>query len=278
MLLILVIVLIAVQTKHPYVIVISALILHIFCAWISSFAISGLDVDIVPKSIFSILIGIVLHKWLERNNKIHGSGFKLLLKRQITRSVALLLLTLGTISIWNVFLAIENARVLVLETKARMVVHSTYQSFPNEPEMADTQEMTGFGILPDTSIINPESGQLTNQARVAKMEEIARQRANGKWTLFDAALTASNTAYITAYSLALDFAFSPDPDFEVKNVPGLFEGIPPRFHLSLAMSGSSTEAWARKALIIKYLKNAERLAYSGTRGLLASYLVTLVDF
>jgi hypothetical protein len=278
MLLTLVTILVATYVKRPFLIVMSVFILHVFYAWISSFGINGVDKDVGASAIISLLIGVVLHKWLERKKQNHDPAFMLLLKRQITGSAALILLALSVVCVWNVFLAIENAQLLILKAKAQIAIHGAAEIAHTETIITDTQETTGFGIISDIETINPISGELTAQAKRAKEKEFARQRENGEWNLLDAALIANNTLYMAASGLVIEYGYKDDPDFKIKNVPGIFDNIPSRFHPTISRSGSAEGAYTKRASIEEYLKNEERLAYSGFEGKMAVYIVKLVDF
>lgn len=310
MLLTLVIILIAVQAKRPYVIVISALILHTLSAWISSFAISGLDEDVAASALASLLIGVFLQKWLARKKHIHGFEYVMLLKKKITGGVTLMLLMLGTVCVWNVFLAIEKAENLIRQAKTQIVVYGPNQAIKNtkidtrgyagsgviveflisnsesddflvsvmrDKMLQEEQEMTGFGIIQDTETVNAVSGEITDFAVQRKKAEIAEQRGT-EWTLLDEALTTSNSLYSVASSMAIELGATTDPNFDARKVPGLLDNIPSRFMERIANSGSLIEAYAKRAYIQEYLQNQEKLMYSGLAGKIAMLVGRLVDF
>lgn len=278
MLLTLITILVATYAKRLSWIVISVLILHTFYAWISSFGINGVDKDVGASAVISLLIGVVLHKLLERKKQNYDPAIMLLLKRQITGGAALILLALSMVCIWNVFLAVENAQILISQAKAQMAIHGAAEIAHTETIITDTQETTGFGIISDIETINPISGELTAQAKRAKEKEFTRQRENGEWNLLDAALIANNTLYMAASGLVIEYGYKDDPDFKIKNVPRIFDNIPSRFHPTISRSGSAEEAYTKRVSIEEYLKNEERLAYSGFEGKMAVYIVKLVDF
>lgn len=145
-----------------------------------------------------------------------------------------------------------------------------------EKKVSGTQEMDGFGIIPDPEVFNTLSDTYTPIAQAQKEKEISDIRAK-EWTLLDEAFSVNNSLYSTAQSLAVEYGYENDPNFDALKVPQLYENIPSRFHATIARSGSLTEAYAKRAYIEEYMANQEKLLYSGWSGMGASLVAGLVD-
>jgi len=160
--------------------------------------------------------------------------------------------------------------------------------------MLDTlKELEGSGVIPDPSLVSPETGQWT---QAAERDEEDRMRAvlDEQYTILDNAAISNNAAIRGArqvftnigfsqtfndilHEVGIDLGNEPEPGFDATKHPHLTEGIPPEFHRNIWNSRSMAEAETNAGYYRDYLRNRDMIEAAGFVGQSADLAAGLVD-